>query len=162
MVINRFSDKPQEAEWKEAILLSMRMIMMGLGVSSALLNDGENMTYSNYETARKALYTENAIPLLEMILASFTRSLQPYYDDNPKLCIDRDAIDAIQEDRTAKTNSIVSLVREKILTPQQAADELGYTYDETYFDSNKPLPPIIAAPTAAQPLELNENEDEAI
>lgn len=162
MVINRFSDKPQEAEWKEAIVLSMRMIMMGLGVSSALLNDGENMTYSNYETARKALYTENALPLLEMILASFTRSLQPYYADNPKLCIDRDAIDAIQEDRTAKTNSIVSLVREKILTPSQAADELGYTYDETYFNSHRPPPPIIAAPIATQPQELNETDDEAI
>lgn len=162
MVINRFSDKPQEAEWKEAIVLSMRMIMMGLGVSSALLNDGENMTYSNYETARKALYTENALPLLEMILASFTRSLQPYYADNPKLCIDRDAIDAIQEDRTAKTNSIVSLVREKILTPSQAADELGYTYDETYFDSHRPPPPIIAAPIVPQPQELNETDDEAI
>jgi HK97 family phage portal protein len=159
MVINRFSDKPQEAEWKEAIVLSMRMIMMGLGVSSALLNDGENMTYSNYETARKALYTENAIPMLEMILAAFTRSLQPYYGDNPKLCIDRDAIEAIQEDRTAKTRALVELVRARVITPMQAAEELGHTYDEAWFKDNN----VSAVPPATiRNNEFNTNTDDAI
>jgi HK97 family phage portal protein len=127
LTLQRFSDKPQEAEWSEAVQQSMRMIVMALGLSSELLNDAANKTYSNFQEARKALYLEAAIPTAKMIYAAITRQLQPLYDDNPKICIDTDKIDAIQEDRGAAIDRLMKAVQAGIMTINEAREELGFT-----------------------------------
>lgn len=63
--LEKFNDKPHDAEWSQALLQSMRMIFMTLGVSSELMNDAGNKTYSNYKEARKAMYIDCAIPAAE-------------------------------------------------------------------------------------------------
>jgi HK97 family phage portal protein len=127
LTLQRFSDKPQEAEWSEAVQQSMRMIVMALGLSSELLNDAANKTYSNFQEARKALYMEAAIPLGKMIYSAITRSLQTYYTDNPVIHIDVDKIDAIQEDRALAIDRLTKAVAAGIITPNEAREELGYT-----------------------------------
>jgi HK97 family phage portal protein len=127
LTLQRFSDKPQEAEWSEAVQQSMRMIVMALGLSSELLNDAANKTYSNFQEARKALYMEAAIPLGKMIYSAITRALQPYYKDNPVIHIDVDKIEAIQEDRALAIDRLTKAVQAGIITPNEAREELGYT-----------------------------------
>lgn len=124
--LQRFSDKPQETEWSEAIQISMRMIVMALGLSSELLNDASNKTYSNFQEARKALYSEAAIPLGKMIYSALNRALQPFYADNPKICIDYDGIEAIQEDRSLKIDRLMKAVEAGIMTVNEAREELGF------------------------------------
>ena len=127
LTLQRFSDKPQEAEWSEAVQQSMRMIVMALGLSSELLNDAANKTYSNFQEARKALYMEAAIPLGKMIYSAITRALQPFYSDNPVIEIDTDKIDAIQEDRALVIDRLTKAVAAGIITANEAREELGYT-----------------------------------
>ncbi len=127
LTLQRFSDKPQEAEWSEAVQQSMRMIVMALGLSSELLNDAANKTYSNFQEARKALYMEAAIPLGKMIYSAITRSLQPLYVDNPEIIIDTDKIDAIQEDRALAIDRLTKAVSAGIITANEAREELGYS-----------------------------------
>jgi len=158
LTIQRFSDKPQEAEWKEAVMMSMRMILMAFGVSSELLNDGANKTYSNFETARASLYTEACIPVAQRILDAFTAATQKHYDDNPKLCIDKGAIDAIQENRETKAKWVTSLVDKRIMTPQQAADELGIAYDAKYFEAMPEPVRVVRAVTPTEPIPTDDGQ----
>lgn len=117
---------PHEAEWIEAVLQSMRTIFMCLGVSSSLMNDAGNKTYNNVHDARKALYTEGAIPIAKKFWNAHTRKLQGFYKDNPIICIDTDAIDVIQEDRKTKMERLVMSTNAGILTKNEARAELKY------------------------------------
>jgi phage portal protein BeeE len=112
------------------------MIFMSLGVSSELMNDAGNKTYSNYQEARKALYMEACIPLARKLYGTITRSLQPFYNDNPKICLDVDAIEAIQEDRGLAIQRLQAAVTAGLITPNEARQELGYaTLDDPAADS---------------------------
>lgn len=142
LTLQRFSDKPQEAEWSEAVQQSMRMIVMALGLSSELLNDAANKTYSNFQEARKALYMEAAIPLGKMIYSAITRSLQPLYVDNPEIIIDTDKIDAIQEDRALAIDRLTKAVSAGIITANEAREELGYSPIEDADDVRTTTPTI--------------------
>jgi HK97 family phage portal protein len=151
LTLQRFSDKPQDAEWSQAVQQSMRMIVMALGLSSELLNDAANKTYSNFQEARKALYMEAAIPLGKMIYSAITRSLQPHYSDNPVIHIDIDKIDAIQEDRSLAIDRLTKAVAAGVITPNEARDELGYSALENADE----LTPRTVQPTKT-PINLTE------
>jgi len=123
--IEHLNITPHDAEWEQAILQSMRMILMCLGVSSSLLNDAGNKTYNNVHDARKALYTEAAIPLAEKIYGAHTRKLQPYYKDNPEICIDVENIDVLQEDKEKKAKRVVLVKQSGLITTNEGRHELG-------------------------------------
>jgi HK97 family phage portal protein len=129
--LERFNDKPQEAEWSQAIQLTMRMIVMAMGLSSELLNDAANKTYSNFQEARKALYQEAAIPMATLVYSALTRALQVYYEDNPKICIDYDNIEALQEDRATKIDRLTKAVQSGIMDVNEAREELGLAPKQT-------------------------------
>lgn len=117
--------RPNDAEWDKAIMTTMRMILMTLGVNSSLLNDAANKTYNNVHDARKGLYEEGAIPILEILLEAIVAKLQPYYADNPVIKVDKAKIDPIQEDRKNAIQRLVLAVREGIMTENEARAELG-------------------------------------
>ncbi len=136
LTLEKLNDKPHDSEWSQALLQTMRMIFMSLGVSSELMNDAGNKTYSNYQEARKALYMEACIPLARKLYGTITRSLQTFYNDNPKICLDVDAIEAIQEDRGLAIQRLQQAVTAGLITPNEARQELGYaTLDDPAADS---------------------------
>lgn len=122
----RMATNPHDAEWEKAVLSSMRMILMGLGVSSSLMNDAGNKTYNNVHDARKALFTELSIPVAKRIYEAFTRKLQRYYSDNPEIIVDTRNIEAIQEDKKIAVERLQRAVDAGILTANEARAELGY------------------------------------
>lgn len=117
---------PHDAEWEKAIMVAMRMILMSFGVSSELLNDAGNKTYSNYREARKALYMEASIPMARKIYGAITKQLSKYYDDSPVIKLDVDRIESIQEDRGFAAERLTRMVDAGIITPNEAREELGY------------------------------------
>lgn len=117
---------PNDAEWSEAMLQTMRMIFMSLGVSSSLMNDAANKTYNNVHDARKGLYEEASIPILETLLGAINSKLQPYYADNPVIKIDKAKVEPIQEDRKMAVERLVKAVDAGIMTANEARAELGY------------------------------------
>jgi phage portal protein BeeE len=108
-------------------MVSMRMILMSFGVSSELLNDAGNKTYSNYREARKALYMEASIPMARKIYGAITKQLSKYYDDSPVIRLDVDRIESIQEDRGFAAERLTRMVDAGIITPNEAREELGYS-----------------------------------
>jgi hypothetical protein len=82
---------------------------------------------SNYREARKALYMEASIPLARKIYGAITKQLSPYYDDKPKICLDVDKIESIQEDRGFAVERLTKAVEAGILTPNEAREELNYS-----------------------------------
>ena len=123
----KLNDNIHDSEWSKAVEQSMRMIFMAFGVSSELMNDAGNKTYSNYREARKALYMEASIPLARKIYGAITKQLSPYYDDKPKICLDVDKIESIQEDRGFAVERLTKAVEAGILTPNEAREELNYS-----------------------------------
>ena len=126
LTFEKLTDKPADAEWEKAIMMTSRKILMGLGVPSELMNDAQNKTYNNQKEARKALYMEACIPLARKFYGAITQSLQKYYKDNPVICLDIDNIEAIQEDRALVIDRLTKAVSGGILTPNEAREELGY------------------------------------
>lgn len=141
LILEKLTDKPNEVEWEKAIMMTSRMILMGLGVPSELMNDAQNKTYNNQKEARKALYMEACIPLARKFYGALTKSLQMYYKDNPEICIDIDSIEAIQEDRALVIDRLTKAVAGGILTPNEAREELGYAPVDDELASLLPLKP---------------------
>lgn len=125
MEIEKMNDSPHDAEWQQAVISSMRMIFMALGMSSSLMNDAANKTYNNYHEARKSMYMENIIPLAEVILGAITRKVQMFYRDNPTLVVATEKIPAIQEEFKELVKSLVEAVAGGILTENEAREMLG-------------------------------------
>lgn len=147
--IDKINDNPHDAEWEKATLNAMRMILMSFGVSSELLNDAGNKTYSNYREARKALYMEASIPMARKIYGAITKHISKYYDDKPVICLDIDKIESIQEDRGFAAERLTKMVQAGIITPNEAREELGYSRkDGGDILQNKPSTPRLAQPQA--------------
>lgn len=125
--LEKMNDNPHDAEWHQAILATMRMIFMTLGISSSLMNDAGNKTYNNVHDARKGLYNESAIPIAKRMYHAISNKLKKYYADNPEIHVKTEAISAIQEDRKALVDRLVSAVDAGLMTANEARKELGYS-----------------------------------
>lgn len=124
LTLEKMSMTPHDAEWGTAILQAMRVIFMTLNVSSSLMNDAGNKTYNNVHDSRKALYQECAIPLARKLYSSFNRKLSSMYKDSPMIVADIDNIDVIQEDKKLQATRLVTLVKEGLMTQNEARIEL--------------------------------------
>lgn len=125
MEVEKMNDTPHDAEWNQAVVSTMRMIFMVLGMSSSLMNDASNKTYNNYHEARKSMYMENIIPLAELMLSAITRKVQMFYKDNPRLVIAKEKIEAVQEERKEMIDRLVKAVDAGIMTANEARKDLG-------------------------------------
>jgi HK97 family phage portal protein len=124
LTLEKMSMTPHDAEWGNAILQAMRVIFMTLNVSSSLMNDAGNKTYNNVHDSRKALYQECAIPLARKLYSVMNRKLSGLYKDNAMIIADTDNIDVIQEDKKLQATRLVSLVKEGLMTQNEARIEL--------------------------------------
>ena len=126
LTLEKLNVTPHDAEWEKAVLQAMRVIFMTLGVSSSIMNDAANKTYNNVHDSRKALYQEGVIPLAKMIYSVFNRQISPYYKDHPKIIIDVDNIDGIQEDKKMQAERLVLLKNAGFITANEGRIELRY------------------------------------
>lgn len=136
---------PHDAEWTQAILSAMRMILMGLGVSSSLMNDAANKTYNNVKDSRKALYLDACLPVADKIYNTISRHLKPFFKDNPEIKVNRKLIEALQEDEEKKAKRLKELVDSGIMSRNEARVQLNLkiSHDEIadkLIISNTPTP----------------------
>ena len=117
---------PHDAEWGQAVLMSMRMILMAFGVSSSLMNDAANKTYNNVKDSRKALYLDACLPISDRIYKKISNKLRPYYDDNPIIKPDRSSIEALQEDSKAQAERLSELKLSGIISANEARSVLKW------------------------------------
>jgi HK97 family phage portal protein len=93
---------PKDIDWSVGQKEIMRSICTIFDVPSQLLGDTENTTYSNMQEARKALYMEAILPLMDLYRDELNAWLTPYFGDGLKLDYDRDGIEALQEEQAKK------------------------------------------------------------
>lgn len=93
---------PRDMDWLGAEKYNLRAICSVFNVPSELLGDSENKTYSNVQEARRALYMETVLPEMDQLRDALNGWLAPLYGADIRLDYDRDAIEALQEDRERK------------------------------------------------------------
>ena len=99
------SFSPQDMSMDKSMLWSAQRICAAFGVPGELVGL-MSATYQNRREARKALYTETILPLLDRIADDLNNWLAPQFGPNLTLAYDRDSIEALQEDREALFNQI--------------------------------------------------------
>lgn len=90
---------PAEMDFLEGQKFDARKIAVIFGLDPALLGDSANRTYSNQKEARRGLYEDVVLPLLDVLRDELNNWLTPAFGDRLYLDYDRDQIDALQEDR---------------------------------------------------------------
>lgn len=117
---------PKDMDFIESKKLSRLEICAAFGVPPELLGDHEHATYSNYQEARKAFYQDTVIPILVRIRDKINSHILPKFGDNLYLDIDRDEIDALQEDRDRVWDRAIRAVQYGILEVNEAREAMGY------------------------------------
>jgi HK97 family phage portal protein len=98
-------------------------------------------TYNSLAEARKAMWQEANLPLLDRLRDSYNQRLAPLYGDRIFIDYDRDQIDAIQEDQGKVWDK---LNRTTFISTNEKRDAAGY---ESYDDPLADVPQSILNPT---------------
>ncbi len=97
-----FAITPRDMDWINSDRMNSRKICAVFNVAPELIGDAENKTYSNYQEARKALYLENILPLMDYLKDEYNNWLTPMWEGERLLLeYDKDSIEAIREELTA-------------------------------------------------------------
>ncbi len=95
------SSTPAELDWIAGRKLSHLEICRVFKVPPELVGIAEGKTYSNYQEARKAFWTETIIPYALLLEADLNRFLQPVLGAGYWLGFDRENLEPLQEERSA-------------------------------------------------------------
>lgn len=96
-----FAITPKDMDHFNSDKMTSRKICSVYNVAPELIGDSENKTYSNYKEARKALYMETILPLMDYLRDEFNNWLTPAFGDDLWLEYNKDAIEAIREELNA-------------------------------------------------------------
>ena len=97
-----FAITPKDMDWIQSDKLNSRKICSVFNVAPELIGDAENKTYSNYKEARKALYMETILPLMDYLRDEYNNWLTPQWEEEGLfLEYNKDAIEAIKEELDA-------------------------------------------------------------
>ena len=124
-------------------------------VAPELIGDNSSKTYSNYGEARKALYQETVLPLMDYLKDAFNNWLVPLWGENLYLDYDKDGIEALQEDQDKLYNRMFGAVDRGIITRNEAREMFGFETlkvpeaDRLYIPFS--LTPINEEPTEEEP-----------
>ena len=156
------SINPKDIDWINGQKLVLRQICSVFGVPSQLLGDTEATTYANYQEARAAFYHETVLPYMDIYRDELNSWLVPLYGSGLYLDYNRDAIEAIQEDRGKK---YTYLQQADWLTVNEKRVETGF--DEIVGGdvilvpiSNVPLEEATAPPEPPPDFTPNDDDDE--
>lgn len=100
------SMNPSDMDWANGIVLSAREIAIARRTPPEMLFDTQNKVFGTYREARKAYYEEAILPDMEYFRDEINRWLMPRFDDRYEFDFDRDAIEALQDDRDALWKSV--------------------------------------------------------
>lgn len=116
---------PVDMDWIDGLRESKREITTNLLVAPELVGDPDVKTYANAEAARAALYDDTVFPLLEHFYHALTRAVRRWWPD-VQVVIDADDVPAVQERRRKAWTDTAGLVRDGILTRNEARQAMGF------------------------------------
>lgn len=134
---------PKDMDFLEGKHSAARDIALAFGVPPQLLGIPGDNTYSNYEQATLAFWTETILPILQLIIGGLNRWLTPHYGDGLYLWYDEEMIPALEPLRKAKSDRVNAAAYMKVNEKRQA---MGL--DDVEGGD------VILVPTTSVPLEL--------
>ena len=119
---------PKEMDFQASKSMTRLEICSAFGVPPEIVGDHEHATYSNYQEARKGFYQDTVIPVLNKVVDVMNNDLVPKFDSTGSLFlkIDKDGIDALQEDRDKVFNRAIKAVQAGILEVNEGRESMGY------------------------------------
>lgn len=115
---------PVDAGLADQQVLTKRDIASIFHVAPELLGDATSKTYSNFQEARKALYTEPVIPLLTHFRDDWNATIGAAL--NSPLEFDRDTFDAIMSARVENADRVTKLWQSGLIKQNEGRAELEY------------------------------------
>ena len=100
---------PVEMDYIASRLQNKRDVAAAFGISPIFLGDLEQSSYNNMVEARKALYQDCVIPLLDDIKSTLNLKVAPYYGMDIHIAYDLANVAALREDYGKKVEQASSL-----------------------------------------------------
>ena len=94
---------PQEMDYIASRLQNLRAIAGAFGLDPWWLGDRENSTYNNVAEARRSLFEDTGIPMLDDIRSTLNLKLSPLYPDKPYINYDLSNVAALRDDEEKKS-----------------------------------------------------------
>lgn len=119
---------PSDLKLIELGVIPLRAICNAFGVDSSIFNDPANKTYSNRTESEKAFWISGVVPHLDKITQGLNKFLAAPFSSEKKYRIrySLDHIPALQSDKLAESQRIISMVNANLITIDEAREELGY------------------------------------
>jgi HK97 family phage portal protein len=116
---------PVDLDYVNGLRQTGRDIAVALGVDPGMLGDPEVKTYANYSEARVSLYQDTVLPLMEYLTASFELKLTQWWP-GVEFFLDTDKVPALLAAKRDTWEGLANLVREGLLTRNEARREMGF------------------------------------
>lgn len=100
-------------------------IFAAFKVPPEVVGDHEHATYSNFEQAAKAFYTNTILPIARRFAAKINTWLAPQLGADVRLAVNKAEIEALQEDASALAERVRKLVEMGIKKRNEGRVELG-------------------------------------
>jgi HK97 family phage portal protein len=96
---------PVEMDYVQSRLHNERAIAAAFGIDPWFLGDREHSTYNNVQEARRALYEDVVIPMLEDMKSTLNLRLGPVYNDGATITYDVSNVPAMRSDYKDKVEA---------------------------------------------------------
>ena len=90
---------PTDLDWLEGMKEAGKLIHGAYGVPGEITGIGKGATYENRREAKKALYTETVLPLVDHFVDELNNWLTPQFSENLRITYDRQDIPALREEQ---------------------------------------------------------------
>lgn len=143
---------PKDMDFERSIKTGSRAIADAYGVPYVLVSP-EGATYNNVAAALEDFYTDTVLPTAQSFYEDLGKWLIPQFKDRDGVFIQvyDDSLPALEGLVTRKTARLTGLVKDAIITRNEAREELGWTK----FESAEETPPEddLLIPTSIMPID---------
>jgi HK97 family phage portal protein len=108
--LERLSITPADAQFLELDKLTTRDVAKAYRMPPMFLGDLTDATFSNYETAWRALWELAVLPAVNLLASALTVQLATQYGPEVEVRPDRDSLDAMREDVAQQADTVGKLV----------------------------------------------------
>jgi len=152
----------RELDWINGLINLYRMIYAAYGLPAELFNDSEAKTYSNFESAIKAIILFDTIPVWRIFLDEWNYKLVPRFGDSLELDINKEFIEAITQEMMDKISKGIEMYQSEFASRGEAREFAGFDQgdepDRTVLRSS--FIPTDLADTAPPDLDVNPDDIE--
>jgi HK97 family phage portal protein len=103
------SQTPVELDYNQSQRELIRQMAAAIGIDPWWVGDRENSTYNNVAEARKGLYEDVGIPMLDDIKATLNLKIAPLYGEDIEINYDLSNVAALREDYSEKVTQAQTL-----------------------------------------------------